>query len=139
MGRSPGLGSPDPASLEMQTLYCKFLHFENTYAFPHPTSQLVNPRCPLNNPEQFSHTNLVCQINALIIKIVMQSEACVFQSYPINRLSLGQGYTPHIAAKYQEEYNNPQMTPMQVIIHDTRDQRKWGPHTLHRADIVLKS
>ena len=65
-------------------------------------SQLVNRRCPLKNPEQFSYTNLhVCQINALIIKIVMQSEAYAFQSYPINRLSLGQGYPPpHIVAKY---------------------------------------
>jgi hypothetical protein len=50
MGLSPGLGSPSPASLEMQTLYCNFLHFENTRAFSHPTSQLVNPRYPLKNP-----------------------------------------------------------------------------------------
>ena len=93
-GPKPWIGLPRSSFPGNANFILQFLHFENTHAFPHPTSQLVNPRCPLNNPEQFSHTNLVCQINALIIKIVMQSEACVFQSYPINRLSLGQGYTP---------------------------------------------
>ena len=91
LGRSPGKGYPDPASLEMQTLYCNFLHFENTFAFPHPTPQLVNLKYL-----QKTHNNLlipkeVCQINALVMKVAMQSKACVFQFYPINRLSLGQG------------------------------------------------
>ena len=100
LGRSPGLGSPDPTSLEMQTLYCSFLHFENTHVFSHPTSQLVNPKVPPENPQQSSHTKSICQMNALVIKVVMQSKACVFQIYPINRLSLGQGYNHLVAAKY---------------------------------------
>ena len=58
LGRSPGLGSPDPASLEMQTLYCKFLHFENTHAFSHPTSQLVYLKVPPEKPITiFSYQN----------------------------------------------------------------------------------
>ena len=71
LGRSPGLGSPDPASLEMQTLYCNFIHFENTHAFSHPYSQLVNRKCLLKNSKQSSHSKQMCQLNALVMKIVM--------------------------------------------------------------------
>ena len=44
---------------------------------------------------------------ALAMKAGKQSKACVFQSYPINRLSLGQQWHHFI------ESNSPYMTPMQ--------------------------
>lgn len=79
LGRSPGSGSPDPASQEMQTLYCNFLHFENTHAFSHPTSQLLSQKYLLKTKTSYTSEEM-CQFNALVINIIMQSKAHRFQS-----------------------------------------------------------
>ena len=85
---APGKDYSDPASQEI------FISSTSgTLSHSLICLSIGSPNGLQENPNTFSSYQKLCQINALAMEKVMQSKACVFWSYPINRLTKGQDQT----------------------------------------------
>tara|TARA_Y100001956_G_C4100880_1_gene177602 strand:- start:240 stop:551 length:312 start_codon:yes stop_codon:yes gene_type:complete len=81
---APGKDYSDPASQEI------FISSTSgTLSHSLICLSIGSPNGLQENPNTFSSYQKLCQINALAMEKVMQSKACVFWSYPINRLTKG--------------------------------------------------